>query len=193
MRTLRLMIVSSLLAASLLLSGCQNGPTNGSPQILQAAEAAAASYRLAPGDKVRVTVFGEDNLSGEYTVLPDGNIVLPLAGNVKAIGLTFAQLQDSISTALQRGYVKDPNVTVQVASLRPFYILGEVKKPGQYSYMPDLTVLAAVATAEGFTYRADMSSVYIRHAHEAAERKYKLTVSTIVQPGDTIRITERYF
>jgi polysaccharide export outer membrane protein len=153
----------------------------------------ASAYRLGTGDKVHITVFGEDNLSGDYTVTPAGDIALPLAGNVHVAGLTIPQLHQSVVAALGKGYVRNPRVTIDASNLRPFFILGEVNKPGQYAYAPDLTVMDAVATAQGFTYRADMSYVYIRHAREPSEQEYPVTAAMTVEPGDTIRVTQRYF
>jgi len=160
---------------------------------LQQSKAAALSYRLESGDKVHIAVFNEDNLSGDYVVAPDGKITLPLAGGLTAAGLTVPQLQDAVVATLKNGFVQDPKVAITTADLRPYYILGEVKKPGKYSYTPDLTVMAAVATAEGFTYRADMGSIYVRHASDPSEREYPLTATMAVLPGDTIRISQRYF
>ncbi|HEU0095505.1 MAG TPA: polysaccharide biosynthesis/export family protein [Rhizomicrobium sp.] len=160
---------------------------------MQQSAAAAQAYHLGTGDKIHIAVFNEDNLSGDYTVAPDGKITLPLAGGVQAAGLTVPQLQQSVSTTLKNGFVQDPNVTITASDLRPYYILGEVNKPGKYGYSSDLTVLNAVATAEGFTYRADMSAIYIRHASEPAEKEVELTSTTAVLPGDTIRVTQRYF
>lgn len=176
-----------------VLAACAGGPIPGSPQALTAADNAAENYQLANGDKVHVDVFGESNLSGDYVVGPDGKITLPLAGQVQAAGLTIPQLRDSVVQTLSQGYVQQPNVTISSVDLRPYYILGEVNKPGKYSYEPNLTIMDAVATAQGFTYRANMSDVYIRHAREASEKEYALTSTLSVQPGDTIRISERYF
>jgi protein involved in polysaccharide export with SLBB domain len=176
-----------------ILTACANGPIGGSSDAMQQSAAASQAYHLGPGDKIHIAVFNEDNLSGDYTVAPDGKITLPLAGGVQAAGLTVPQLQQAVSTTLKNGFVQDPNVTITASDLRPYYILGEVNKPGKYGYSPDLTVLNAVATAEGFTYRADMSAIYIRHASEPAEKEIELTSTTAVLPGDTIRITQRYF
>lgn len=189
-KPLRAMVLSSIVFA---LSACTNGPIGGSVQAIQSADQAALQYRLANGDKIHVDVFNEPNLSGDYVVGPDGRITLPLAGAVAAAGLTIPQLQQSVVKTLEHGYVQQPNVTISGVQLRPYYILGEVNKPGRYSYEPNLTVMDAVASAEGYTYRADMSDVYIRHARDASEREYGLTSTLMVQPGDTIRISERYF
>jgi polysaccharide export outer membrane protein len=150
-------------------------------------------YRLGPTDKVRVMVYGEEQLTGEFFVGSNGSISFPLIGEVKAQGLTPRQLQGALETRLGQGYLRSPKVAVEVLTYRPFYILGEVNKPGEYPYSSGLTVLKAVATASGFTYRANQRKVYVRHAGETAEQKMPLTGSTAVQPGDTIRISERYF
>ena len=183
----------AMTCAAVLVCACSNGPMTGSTQALKQADAEAQNYRLSMGDKVNISVFGEGNLSGDYTVSPDGKITLPLAGPIQAAGLTVPQFQKSVTDTLANGYVQNPNVTVTPSGLRPYYILGEVNKPGQYGYIPDLTVMAAVATAEGFTYRADMDEVFIRHARDASEREYPLTPTTVVEPGDTIRVAQRYF
>ena len=183
---------AAILALAMGLSACAaDGPIRGSAREMQAAQANV--YKLGTGDKVHIGVFGENNLTGDYVIAPDGNIAFPLVGNIRAAGLTIPELQQSVTNTLANRYVQNPRVTIDASSLRPFYILGEVNKPGQYSYVPDLTVLAAVATAQGFTYRADMSSVYIRHARQPSEQEYPLTATTMIEPGDTIRVTQRYF
>lgn len=180
------------LALAVSLTGCSaDQPMTGSPELLRKAQ--DTPYSLGTGDKLHITVFGEDNLSGDYVVSSDGNIALPLVGNIHAAGLTIPQLQQAVTDGLDGRYVQNPRVTIEASSLRPYYILGEVNKPGQYSYVPDLTVLAAVATAQGFTYRADMSYILIRHAREPSEQQYPITATTMIEPGDTIRVTQRYF
>ena len=114
------------------------------------------------------------------------------AETFRAAGLTLTEFTDALRTALGQ-YLRAPSVSVEVANYRPFFILGEVARPGTYPYAVDLTVLNAVATAGGFTYRANEHRVYIRHACQADERAYALTPSTPVLPGDTIRIGERLF
>jgi polysaccharide export outer membrane protein len=181
------------LGLTLGLTACGSGPISGSAEALQQSRAVAQSYQLNAGDKVQIAIFNEDNLSGSYVVAPDGQVTLPLAGAIKAAGLTLAEFQQAVVTRLKDGIVQEPNVTVSAVELRPYYILGEVKKPGKYSYTPDLTVLSAVATAEGFTYRANMNAIYVRRANDPSEREYPLTATMAVMPGDTIRITQRYF
>jgi protein involved in polysaccharide export with SLBB domain len=150
-------------------------------------------YRLGVADKVRVNVFGEEALTGEFLVGGGGKVSLPLIGEVQAAGLTISQFQQEISNELRKGYIKEPRVSAEVLTYRPFYILGEVNKPGEYPYTNNLTVLNAVATAEGFTYRANKRSVFIKRAEDQVEQSYPLTPLTKVAPGDTIRIGERYF
>jgi protein involved in polysaccharide export with SLBB domain len=152
------------------------------------------NYILGPNDRVKISIYGEDALTGEYVLSSDGKISLPLVGNVSAAGNTVKQLQDLlVSSYRDGGYLKDPKITAEVLSARPFFILGEVKIPGQYPCLNGMTVMNAVATAGGFTYRADIDDVYIRHAGAGQEQKEKLTDTTGVFPGDTIRIEERWF
>lgn len=157
------------------------------------APAQSLDYLLGTGDKVRVTVYGEQSLSGEFFVTGSGLMSLPLIGEVKAGGMTVGQFQLVVQKALSDGYLKDPRVSVEVLTFRPFYILGEVEKPGTYPYTSGLTVLNAVATAGGFTYRADKKNVWIKHNGETTEQKSELTPSIVVAPGDTIRLGERFF
>lgn len=178
---------------ALAVAACSSGPIGGSTAAIQQADRAAENYHLANGDKIHIDVFNEANLSGDYTIGANGQITLPLAGPVTASGLTIAQLQQSVVKTLEQGYVQNPSVTISSTQLRPYYILGQVTKPGRYSFEPNLTVMNAVATAEGFTYRADTSDIYIRHAREASEQEYALNSTLMVQPGDTIRVAERYF
>ncbi|KAB7647927.1 polysaccharide biosynthesis/export family protein [Polymorphobacter fuscus] len=168
----------------------------------QAAESVTATtpapnveYTLAPGDKVRIVVFGEDNLSGEYVVTSGGNLSFPLIGNVAATDKTVETLQVALTKALADGYLNDPRVSIQVVSFRPFYILGEVGRPGEYAVSTGLTLQQAVATAAGYTYRANTRKVFIRRANETSETLLDLrrTGPVIVRAGDTIRIPERHF
>jgi polysaccharide export outer membrane protein len=149
-------------------------------------------YRLGPGDQLRVTVFGEPDLTGEYLVGSQGAIAYPLIGEIAASGMTVLEFTEGLRVALME-YLRNPNVSVEVANYRPFFILGEVQRPGTYPYSASLTVLNAVATAGGFTYRANRRRVWIRHANEAEENAYRLEITTPVLPGDTIRIGERFF
>jgi polysaccharide export outer membrane protein len=137
-------------------------------------------------------VFNEPDLTGLWVIGSQGTVAYPLAGEVRAAGLTVPEFAAALQTALSQ-YIRQPNVSVEVANYRPFFILGEVQRPGTYPYSLSLTVLNAVATAGGFTYRANRRRVFIRHANELDERAYPLTAATPVMPGDTVRIGERLF
>jgi polysaccharide export outer membrane protein len=150
-------------------------------------------YHLGANDKIRVITFGEDSLTGEFFIGGAGKVSLPLIGEVQATGLTIPQLTKKVETALKEGYLKDPHVSIEVLTYRPFYILGEVQKPGEYPYTNGLTVMNAVATANGFTYRANSKKAFIKRADSTEEQEFPLTSALPVAPGDTIRISERYF
>ena len=152
-----------------------------------------AGYVLGSGDKIRVITFGEESLTGEFFVGSQGQVSLPLIGDIKAGGLTIAQFTAQVTKSLANGFLKEPRVSVEVLDYRPFYILGEVNKPGEYPYINGLTVMNAVATAGGFTYRANTRTVFIKGGAGATERKTRLLSNTPVHPGDTIRIGERFF
>jgi protein involved in polysaccharide export with SLBB domain len=183
----------------LLAGAVVSGPlaTSALAQASQPLSAVTASeepdYVLGSGDKVRVTVYGEESLSGEFQVGSSGQVALPLIGEVKGAGLNIKQFQEAVQKTLSDGYLKDPRVSVEVLTFRPFYILGEVTKPGTYPYTSGLTVLNAVATAGGFTYRAEKRQVFVKHKNESSESKLPLDPATPVAPGDTIRIGERFF
>jgi len=169
------------------------GASPSTAQIASVPAEAAGDYQLGVADELRVTVFNEPQLSGQFTVASNGMLSLPLIGEVKGAGVTVDQLRGDITGRLADGYLRNPRVSIQVLTFRPFYILGEVNKPGKYPYSTGLTVLNAVATAEGFTYRANKHKVFVKHAGSTTETSVALTPATPVQPGDTIRIGERYF
>lgn len=173
-------------AGAALMAACTTVPST------PADEAIPSEYQLGPGDQLRVTVFGETDLTGSYVVGSQGSIAYPLVGEVHAAGLTVPQFTAALQHALE-AYVRQPNVSVEVANYRPFFILGEVNRPGTYPYSANLTVLNAVATAGGFTYRANEGRVFVRHANEQVEHSYPITIATPVLPGDTVRIGERFF
>jgi polysaccharide export outer membrane protein len=169
-------------------------PANALAQAQPVSPASAAeSYVLGSNDRVRLKVYGEPDIAGEYEVDNNGNVSIPLAGHIRAAGLTTRQLERAIASALSKGIVRDPRVNVEVALYRPYYILGEVKKGGEYPYRLGLTVMDAVASAGGFTYRANENKVYLRRSGAGAEEVYALDAPVPVFPGDNIRIPERYF
>ena len=153
----------------------------------------AEGYVLGPNDRIRLKVYGESDITGEYEINNSGQVSIPLAGHIKAAGFTTRQLEKSIAAALAKGIVRDPRVSVEVAQYRPYYILGEVKKSGEYPYRNGLTVMDAVASAGGFTYRANENKVHLRRAGAGTEEILPLDAPVPVYPGDNIRIPERYF
>jgi polysaccharide biosynthesis/export protein len=155
-------------------------------------QAQAPGYVVGAGDQIRITVFGEPELTGDYNVGAQGSISYALIGDVPVAGLSTEEVAALLATRLRDGYLQDPRVSVAVVTYRPFYILGEVQRPGTYPYAPDLTVMSAVATAGGFTYRANQRMGYIRSVG-GSERRVVLTGNIPIRPGDTIRIGERWF
>jgi polysaccharide export outer membrane protein len=151
-------------------------------------------YRLALGDKVKINVFNEPDMSGEFQVNDNGMIALPLAGEVPAVNKTSEELKAAVVRKLSGKYVKNPRVAIEVSSYRPVNVIGEVKNAGQYPYRPGLTVRDAVALAGGYTYRANTHTVYLRHSGGSGEQTIKTDdAPTAVSPGDNIRVPERYF
>jgi polysaccharide export outer membrane protein len=151
-----------------------------------------ADYRLGAADKIKITVFNEPTLSGDFLVNSDGTVAVPLIGNVPAIGRSAVELQKAIEQRFADGYLKDPRVVVEVLTYRPFYIYGEVTRPGEYPYSAGLSVLKAVALAQGFTYRADQRKIYLKRT-SAGEKEIRVSADELIQPGDTIRVAERFF
>jgi len=177
-------IVSAALAASLAGCAASTLPVGPPPQ--------EVAYTLASGDQIRVTTFGSENISGEFTVGADGSVAMPLIGSIQAKGVTPSELKNRITQALRTDNIlREPHVTVEVTKYRPFYILGEVSKPGEYPFTNGLTVLKAVATAQGFTYRANEKTVLITRDGTNHEMAIPVTPSTPVRPGDTVRVVER--
>ena len=176
------------------LAGCQTAVTGGTPVDSNSiAERVAEEYKLGAGDRLRVTVFGEPNLSGEYVLDGTGMVSLPLVGEVGALDMTVREFQRAAEAAYGNGYLREPRINAEVMNYRPFYILGEVRAPGEYPYTNDLTVLKAVATAGGFTYRANETVILIKGSDDEQEYRVKLDATTKVLPGDTIRVIERFF
>ena len=138
-------------------------------------------------------VFGQDALSNNYTVDAQGQVTLPLAGAVEARGLTTAQLSSAIAARLKSGFVRDPSVAVEIETYRPFFVLGEVTFPGQYPYVPNMTVENAIAIAGGFTPRAAKDKVTITRKIQGVPTRTTLPLRHPIRPGDTVEISERWF
>ena len=153
----------------------------------------APAYTLDSGDRLRVVVFGQDGITNSYTVDAGGNVNLPLIGTVPARGTSTQQLAKSIADRLRQGYVREPHVTVEVETYRPFFILGEVTTPGQYPYVANMTVETAVAIAGGFSARASKKTVELTRNSTTQRMRGDVPLSYPLQPGDTIVVKERWF
>lgn len=184
-------------ALALTLAGCASGamPANDLGQASSSAYAKPTTYEISDGDKLDIKVFGEPDMSGQVQVDAEGAISLPLIGRMQAAGLTAPALRSRIThQILAKGLVQDPNVTVAILSYEPVNIFGEVRDSGQYTYRPGMTVHDAIALAGGYTYRANKNYVYIQHQDANGEQKLSMAGARLyVQPGDAIRVPERYF
>lgn len=156
-------------------------------------EQTEAGHLLAPGERLRITTYGETALTGEYAVGAAGDVAFPLVGTLQASGKTPQALGQELTAALANGFLQNPSVVVEVLIYRPIYVLGEVNQPGEFPYQPGMTALAAIARAEGFTYRARQTAIFLKRAGEAEEREVTLTSDLAVRPGDIVRVAERYF
>lgn len=157
-------------------------------------DVAAGSYRLNPGDKMRIIVYGQNHLTGDYALDNAGVLSFPLAGQIKASGMTPGELERTIKSKLDPDYIRGASVSVEVASKRPFYIIGEVRNPGSYPYVSGISVFNAVALAGGYTYRARENSFFIKRTGKDGQIvRVAATSNTAIRPGDTIQVRERYF
>ena len=184
----RIVALLVVLSAAVGLSGCGGGAgLSKLPPTTQSA------YTLDAGDKLQVTVFGEPRLTGTYLVADNGQVSMPLLGAVPARGLSVVEFQKGIVSELQRqNLVLNPGVSVQVEQFRPFFILGEVDKPGQYPYVEGMTVLTAAAIAGGFTFRANKASVSVTRKVSGKTQEFKAGRDSQVLPGDVINVFESY-
>ena len=187
-------------SASLLLGvgGCGNEPMDSAAYSagrgLSSELWEGGDYRLGRGDKVRVRVFGTDQMGGEFQIDLTGSIDPPLVGVVRAEGLTPAELKAKLVERLRSGrIIDDPQVSVDLVAASPFYVLGEVEKSGEYPYQPGLNVVSAIATAGGFRYRADQHKVMVRRRGQTAEVALPTFSAAPVYPGDIVRVPGRFF
>jgi polysaccharide export outer membrane protein len=150
-------------------------------------------YTLDAGDRLRIVVFGQDTLSNTYTVDAAGFVSMPLIGLVTARGVTTSQLSSSIAGRLSQSFIRDPSVAVEVETYRPFFVLGEVTYPGQYPYVPSMTVENAVAIAGGFTPRASKVKVTVTRKIQGMPGRFALPLHYPLKPGDVVTVSERWF
>jgi polysaccharide export outer membrane protein len=175
----------------LALAACTN-PGGDLPSL---ADATRSAYRLGPEDQLRVTVFNDPRLTGEFRVSDAGAIALPLIGSIPAAGQTTEQVERAIETRMrERQLFRDPSVAVEVVSYRPVFVLGQVERGGQYAYQPGMTALTAVAAAGGFNYRAVRDYVSVtRIAEDGRAREFRAERQALLQPGDVVTVFERRF
>jgi protein involved in polysaccharide export with SLBB domain len=187
-------VVGALALLASFLTAC-DGPRGLTGEVpAHAAMAQSDIYLLSPGDKLKVTVFNEPDLTGEFQINPSGDVAFPLVGNVKAAGLSATEFQNQLLRRLRNGYVRNARVSVEVAAYRPFNVFGEVRNAGQYPFRPGLTVQDAIAMAGGFTYRANSRTAYVRRANANTETAVQLDGPRVsILPGDDVRVPERYF
>ena len=158
------------------------------------ADSSLSSYRLGSGDVITIRVLGEDDLRRERVRLSDaGTISFPMLGELKAIGTTVGDLEAAITKGLKGRYLVNPSVTVTIEEYRPFFVNGQVHKPGGYAFIPGLTVGKAVALAGGFRERASMDKIFVVREGDAKQMKHKVNVASPVQPGDIVTVEESFF
>jgi protein involved in polysaccharide export with SLBB domain len=174
----------------LALDACSSGPplmTSAPPVV------ASQDYRLGSGDRIRISLYGDASFQGEYDVGSDGTASLPLIGAQRVAGLTIAEFRALVERELANGFYREPRVSAEVVNFRPFYILGEVNRPGVYPYVSGMTLAQAVAVAGGYTYRANRGAIALRRAGEERAVDVAADDAMAIGPGDTIRVLERYF
>jgi protein involved in polysaccharide export with SLBB domain len=183
-----------LFLAMFVLAACDSDSTPIVPMAAAGGGSPGDSNKLGPNDRLRITVFGQPTLTGEYTLDGNGVLAFPLIGNVPANGSTTIQLQQAITAKLQPDYMVNPNVSAEVITRRPFYVIGEVQKPGNYPYVTDMTAVNAIAMAGGFTRRARKNDFYIRRLDKDGKVvRIEANVGTVLQAGDTLEVRERVF
>lgn len=154
---------------------------------------AARVYILGAGDKLKVTIYGEPTLTNVYEIDGSGNISMPLIRSIPSAGKTTRELETLIAERLRPDYLVDPQVAVEVAEYRPFFILGEINKPGAYAYAPDMNGIRAVALAGGYTYRAREDYLQVIRADDPEQRQRRIAITAPIYPGDVVKVPERFF
>lgn len=185
--SMRIWLFSALMSFSLAACASDPGPSRAFNNNL------ASAYQLDSGDQLRVVVFGQTDLSNTYSVDSGGNVAFPLIGAVQARGLTVREFEQQIGAKLGARYIRNPDVTVEVAQYRPFFILGEVQNPGQYPYVAGMTIQTAAAIAGGYTSRARTRSAEISRQVSGRIVTDKVAADHAIRPGDTITVRERLF
>ncbi len=184
---------ATCIAALLLAAAFAPTPRTAALEAQPLPAMAATDYVLGHGDRIRITVFGHEDLTGEFLLSETGTVSLPLVGVLDFNGATLGQAQRVIVDALKPDYLVDPRVSVEVLEYRPFYILGEVNNPGAYPYVNGMTVIEAVALGGGFTYRARRNRMMVIRADDETRSESEIDANERVLPGDVVRVAERLF
>ncbi|MBD9371822.1 polysaccharide export protein [Rhizobium sp. ARZ01] len=187
--TLKSAIIAVAALAPAVIAGCSG--YHPAPKAFQ--EATIQPYRLDSGDRLRVTVFEQANLTNTYMVDQAGYIAVPLIGSVPARGKTIQEMESIIAGKLRQGYLRDPDVSIEVANYRSIYIMGEVGQAGQYSYVAGMTVQNAIAVAGGFSPRANQANVDVTRKINGKIITGRVSISDPIMAGDTIYVRERLF
>lgn len=191
---MRSCVLAAVLASAAITPGCTSPGEIGSPQFAtrQGQNPVSRIYRLGVGDKLKVTVFGEDNLSGPFEVNAVGQVSMPLIGEMPAKGLAIHEFRENVTRKLADGYLKSPKVSIEMLNYRPIFVHGEVKNGGEFAYKNGISLRDAIAMAGGYTYRADQSYLYVGREGEP-DVAVKTPADIAILPGDNIRIPERFF
>jgi len=180
-------VLCSLLGVILLLGGCAGGPrTTTIPD-------SGNDYVLGIGDALRISVYGEADLSGEFKVEQSGMVSFPLINDVPAAGFTAKEVEAAIADKLNPEYIVDPRVNIEVLNYRSVFVLGEVNQPGKFEFAPNMTILQAIATAGGYTYRANEQTAEVTRHVKGALKTFVVNQDTMLKPGDTVVIKRRWF
>jgi protein involved in polysaccharide export with SLBB domain len=180
-------LTALVITGPMVVGGCA------APTVSTEPEQAAAPVLIGPGDRLRVIVFGQNQLSGDFVIADDGNLSLPLAGRIPLAGLTPAQGEKALKDRLEQGIVTKPEVSIDVVRYRPVYVVGEVTRPGGYEPIGELSVINAVALAGGFTYRAQRDQLTLLREGDPHRTPIPVSEATPVGPGDVIIVPERWF
>lgn len=179
----------ALVVASAFVASC----TSYRPPPKAFEEATIQPYRVDSGDRLRVTVFDQKDLSTTYSVDQAGYIAFPLIGTVPARGRTLQELEGQIAAKLRQGYLRDPDVSIEVDRYRSIFVMGEVGQPGQYTYVPGMTIQNAIAVAGGYTARANQANADVTRKVNGNILTGRVSISSSVLAGDTIYVRERLF
>lgn len=186
-------ILAAALLAGIFVSACSQGPNLPPPSFAtNTGPGLEHAYRLQIGDKLKLVVFGEENLSGDVEINGRGQIQIPLVGEIPAKGRTLKSLKHAIVARLADGYIKSPRISLDITNYRPIFVHGEVKSGGKFEYSNNLSFTDAIAMAGGYTYRAQQDYVVLSRAGSAAVR-INMPASVPLLPGDNIRVPERFF